>query len=154
MQLVNLHTCRLCICWSEIRCSSNTLFLIALADASLQCLFNWWWWWLVQNITFYVSISKQALLQERKWSEEDSTKMSGSHLSFLLPHPIVQLTWLSKWRRMEEYLHSFYNSRMRNMVVEYSLMYLCFGLYCLTLHINYRQGKTEGLEVYKINVYK
>lgn len=71
---------------------------------------------------------QNKLFCKRENGEEGSTKMSGSHLSSLLPHPIVQLTWLSKRRRMEEYLHSFYNSRMRNMVVEYSLMCLCFGL--------------------------
>lgn len=137
----------------EIKCSSNTVFLIALADASMQCLSNWWWWWLVQNIFFYVSISKQALLQETKWRGEGSTKMSGSHLSSLslsIPPKVIQLTWLSKlgegWK---EYLHSFYNSRMRNRAVEYSVMYHSFGPYYLTLHINCRQGKTEGPEVYK-----
>lgn len=37
-----LHMCRLRVCWEyEMRCSSNTVFLIALAAASVQRLSNW-----------------------------------------------------------------------------------------------------------------
>lgn len=136
----------------EIKCSSNTVFLIALADASMQCLSNWWWWWSSKHLFLCVhfktsSFARDKMKRGRLYKDEWLTSFFSLSPS---PPKVIQLTWLSKlgegWK---EYLHSFYNSRMRNRAVQYSLMYHSLGPYCLTLHINCRQGKTEGPEVYK-----